>query len=238
MTINYWAVIPAAGIGARVGGLCPKQYLPLFGKAVIEHSLQRLLSHIKITGAVVALAPDDEYGKKLLDKFLDEQKKPFVIVNGGAERCHSVLNALHGLAEFAEPYDWVLVHDAVRPCLRHADIDKLIDAANRHAAGGLLGVRVTDTVKRVASSGEVIETVNRDELWRAQTPQIFPLAALTRALNHAIENRLNITDEAAAMSLAGAVPMMVEGHADNIKITHFADLALAQFYLQQQETSA
>ncbi|MEO5702641.1 MAG: 2-C-methyl-D-erythritol 4-phosphate cytidylyltransferase [Gammaproteobacteria bacterium] len=237
MSASYWTVIPAAGIGTRVGSVCPKQYLLLCGKEVIEHSLQRLLTHSKIAGAVVALAPDDQYGKNLLNKFTG-QEKPVITVEGGAERCHSVLNALHRLTEFAGPHDWVLVHDAVRPCLRQADIDRLIDTTNNHPDGGLLGMRVTDTVKRVTASGKVGETINRDDLWRAQTPQIFQLAALTQALSQAIEQRLNITDEAAAMSLAGAVPMMVEGHADNIKITHFADLALAQFYLEQQEAGA
>ncbi len=132
----------------------------------------------------------------------------------------------------------MLVHDAVRPCLRHEDIDKLIDVASHNSDGGLLGMRVSDTVKRAAASGQVLETINRDELWRAQTPQMFRLAALTQALQQAIELQLNVTDEAAAMSLAGAVPIMVEGHADNIKITHLPDLALAQFYLQQQEIEA
>jgi 2-C-methyl-D-erythritol 4-phosphate cytidylyltransferase len=237
MPAKYWAVVPAAGIGTRVGGERPKQYLSLCGKTVIEHSLQRLLTHTKIAGVVVALGPDDLYGKNLLEKTLICEK-PLIAVNGGAERCHSVLNALRRLSEFAGPHDWVLVHDAVRPCLRHDDIDKLIDAVSRHPDGGLLGVQVSDTVKRAGSSGEVLETLDRNELWRAQTPQIFQLAALTQALSDAVERQLNVTDEAAAMSLAGAVPIMVEGHPDNIKITYLTDLALAQFYLRQQEADA
>ncbi|MEO5573860.1 MAG: 2-C-methyl-D-erythritol 4-phosphate cytidylyltransferase [Gammaproteobacteria bacterium] len=236
MPVKCWAVIPAAGIGMRMGGERPKQYLSLCGKVVIEHSLQRLLTHVGITGVVVALGPEDSYGKNLLS-IVATQNKPLITVNGGAQRCHSVLNALRRLADIADPDDWVLVHDAVRPCLRHDDIDKLIDAVQHHSDGALLGVRVSDTVKRVTSSGEVIETVDREELWRAQTPQIFQIGRLTQALTQAIDRRLTVTDEAAAMSLVGAVPMMVEGHADNIKITHLPDLALAQFYLQHQESS-
>ncbi len=220
-----------------MGAECSKQYLPLCGKPIIEHSLRRLYTHDKIAGVVVALAPEDDYGTKLLEK-LTWRDKPLIQVNGGAERCHSVLNALRRLSEFAEPHDWVFVHDAVRPCLRHEDIDKLIHAVEHHSDGALLGLRVSDTVKRVAGSGEVLETLRRDELWRAQTPQLFQLEALTAAMSRTIEQKLHVTDEAAAMALNGAVPRMVEGHADNIKITHFADLVLAQFYMEQQETGA
>lgn len=220
-----------------MGAECAKQYLPLCGKSVIEHSLLRLYTHNKIAGLVVALALDDTYGRSLLDSLV-LRDKPVMYVSGGMERCHSVLNALRHLAEIAGPHDWVFVHDAVRPCLRHEDIDKLIRAAEHHPGGALLGLRVNDTVKRVAGSGEVLETLSRDELWRAQTPQLFQLGTLIAAIGRAIEQNLQVTDEAAAMALNGAVPQMVEGHADNIKITHFADLALAQFYLEQQGVCA
>lgn len=182
---------------------------------------------------VVALAPDDDYGRNLLDS-LALREKPVIHVNGGMERCHSVLNALRRLTEFAGPHDWVFVHDAVRPCLRPEDIDSLIHAVEHYPDGVLLGLRVTDTVKRATDCGEVLETLNRDELWRAQTPQLFQLDALTTAMSRAIEQKVQVTDEAAAMALNGAVPRMVEGHADNIKITRLPDLALAQFYLEQQ----
>ncbi|MEO7558256.1 MAG: 2-C-methyl-D-erythritol 4-phosphate cytidylyltransferase, partial [Gammaproteobacteria bacterium] len=186
---------------------------------------------------IVALASEDDYGRKLLEK-LAWRDKPILHVNGGIERGHSVLNALRRLAEFAAPHDWVFVHDAVRPCLCHEDIDKLIHAVEHHPDGALLGLRVSDTVKRATGSGEVLETLNRDELWRAQTPQLFQLAALTAAMSRAIEQKLLVTDEASAMALNGAIPLMVEGHASNIKITHLTDLALAQYYLEQQETGA
>lgn len=233
---RYWAVVPAAGIGARMRGALPKQYLTLCGKCVIEHCLDRLTSHPKISGIVVALRQDDANGAKLLARSA-WNGKPLHCVVGGEQRCHSVLNALSRLADIAADDDWVLVHDAVRPCLRHSDMDKLINMLAGHPVGGLLGVPLSDTVKRVAADHRVIETVNRIELWRALTPQMFRLAALTRALTEAIERGIEITDDAAAVSLTGAVPVMIEGHADNIKITHSADLALAEWYLAQQEQS-
>lgn len=232
--IQYWAIVPAAGVGARMGGGLPKQYLPLRGKTVIEHSLARLYHHPDIAGVIVAISADDHHGKALLERF-PTSAKPFSIITGGAERAHSVLNALHRLAEHAATHDWVLVHDAVRPCLRRADIDALIKQVTQHGAGGLLGVRVHDTVKKINAAGEVVATLNRNELWRAQTPQMFRLGPLTQALAHAINENTSVTDEAAAMALMGIAPLMVEGHADNIKITRKPDVALAEFYLAQQE---
>ncbi len=218
----------------RTGADRPKQYLELCGKTIIEHTLERLYMHEKIAGVVVSIAAQDEYGKKLLQN-ISTGGKPLIIAEGGAERAQSVLNGLRELAKIAAPQDWVLVHDAARPCLRHADIDRLIDTLRDHPVGGLLGIRVSDTVKRVDKSGEVLETVSRDELWRAQTPQMFRIGMLVDALNQVVEHNINVTDEAAAIALTGAVPVMVEGHADNIKITHLPDVALAEFYLRQQE---
>lgn len=228
---HYWAVIPAAGVGARMGAAIPKQYLPLLGKTVLEHSVGRLISHPRMAGVVVVIAPHDTHWQTLSSQFTTAP----LTAEGGAERYHSVLNGLHRLAEIAQPHDWVLVHDAARPCIRPVDIDKLITALTDHAAGGLLGLPVSDTVKRADREGTVLETVNRTGLWRALTPQMFRLEALTRALRHAVDQHLPVTDEAAAMELAGYSPRMVEGHADNIKITHPQDLALAELYIRQQE---
>lgn len=230
---NYWAVIPAAGVGTRMMSVMPKQYMPLYGKTVIEHSLTCLISHPRITGAVVAVAPHDDYAERLF-KALPKYDKPFISVPGGAQRTHSVLNALLELAYHAQPDDWVLVHDAVRPCLRHSDIDLLIATLSNHAHGGILGLKVNDTVKRTTPSGEVLDTVDREHLWYAQTPQMFRLAPLTKALTQVVEKNIQVTDEAAAMELNGIVPIMVEGRTDNIKITRMPDLILAQFYLEQQ----
>jgi 2-C-methyl-D-erythritol 4-phosphate cytidylyltransferase len=158
--------------------------------------------------------------------------KALEVVNGGAERCHSVLNGLDMLAGKAAPDDWVLVHDAARPCVRRDDIRALISAVSADSDGGLLGVPVADTMKRVTADGRVAATVDRGGLWHALTPQMFRLEPLRAAMLQAITSHSLVTDEASAMELAGYRPLMVQGHRDNIKITLPADLALAAFYLQ------
>lgn len=229
---RYWAVIPAAGIGRRMASECPKQYLPLAGKTVIEHSLNTLLSHASIAGAVVAISPQDTHWQALDFR----TQKPLWIASGGQERGDSVLNALHLLAEHASDTDWVLVHDAARPCLRHADLSALIQQCQSHLVGGLLAVPVKDTIKRSVQQDpvgltEVVETVERNFLWHAQTPQMFRLGALLQALSAALKASVVITDEASAMEWAGNAPLLVEGHDDNLKITRADDLRRAEFIL-------
>lgn len=204
---------------------------------MIAHCLDRLTSHPKISGIVVALKEDDADGTKLLSSSM-WNGKPLYLAAGGEQRCHSVLNALSRLADVAAGDDWVLVHDAVRPCLRHSDMDKLINMLGDHPVGGLLGIPVSDSVKRVDNHQQVVETVPRAGLWRALTPQMFRLGMLTQALSQAITSAADVTDDAAAISQLGEAPVMVEGCTDNIKITHPADLALAGFYLAQQEQTA
>jgi len=223
-----WAVIPAAGVGARMQADRPKQYLPLLGKTVIEHTLQRLLLHPHISGVVVAISSDDGWWPEVKI----EAGKPLWVAAGGDERCHSVLNALQTLSAQAADQDWVLVHDAARPCLRSADIDELIRRCEAHPVGGLLAVPVKDTLKRADAAQTVQETVDRDRLWHAQTPQMFRLGELRDALQQALDANALVTDEASAMERAGHAPLLVEGHADNIKITHPEDLALAELYLK------
>ena len=225
-----WAVIPAAGSGRRMGADRPKQYLDLHGRPVLQHSLERMLSHPRVAGAVVSLSADDPYWPRLERSFA----KPVWIAPGGRERVDSVLAALIRLGERADDGDWVLVHDAARPCLRPADLDRLISTLYEHPVGGLLGLPVADTVKRVTGNGEVLETIDRNGLWRALTPQMFRLGALRRALERALAAGCVVTDDASAMELAGAAPRMVRGSADNIKITHAEDLPLAALYLQRQ----
>jgi 2-C-methyl-D-erythritol 4-phosphate cytidylyltransferase len=157
------------------------------------------------------------------------------VTAGGSERAHSVLRALDSLAAEAADEDWVLVHDAARPCLTNEDIDKLVETVSDDAVGGVLGVRVLDTIKHVDASGRVDSTVPRDGLWRAFTPQMFRLGPLRRALADAVDEGILVTDEASAMELGGCRPRMVEGRPDNIKVTRPADLPLAAFYLRQQE---
>ncbi len=235
---NHWAIIPAAGVGKRMRTDVPKQYLPLCGKPVIAHTIERLASHPEIKGLVVALSEDDAYWRDL-EFSID---KPLWRATGGVERCHSVLNALHVLSSHAHDDDWVLVHDAARPCVRTDDISLLIDAIDEDAIGGLLAIPVRDTMKRATGTlanekNTVVDTLDRSCLWHALTPQMFRLGQLRDALAEALEKEALVTDESSAMELAQYKPMLIEGHADNIKITRPEDLILAEFYLQQQETS-
>jgi len=212
----------------------PKQYLVLDDKPVLQHTLERLASHPRIEGIVVALAPNDPWWPEL-DLQLECE---LLIADGGETRADSVFNALTLLKQHSEDDVWVMVHDAARPCLRHEDIDHMLATLLTHQVGGILGVPVTDTVKRVASDNTILDTVDRQGLWRAATPQMFRLDLLHKALAVAAEQGLSVTDEASALELAGWQPMMVEGHPDNIKITLPQDLALAALYLQQQAGEA
>jgi 2-C-methyl-D-erythritol 4-phosphate cytidylyltransferase len=225
----YWAIVPAAGSGSRMSAALPKQYLQLGDRTVLEHTLDTLLAVETIRGVLLVVAPDDNVWQSILPRYAG---KSLDVVNGGAERCHSVLNGLDALTDKAAASDWVLVHDAARPCVRRDDIRALMDSIDADSDGGLLGVQVADTMKRVAADGRVIATVDRGGLWHALTPQMFRLEALRTALRQAIAANSLVTDEASAMELAGYRPQMVQGHRDNIKITLPVDLALAAFYLQ------
>jgi 2-C-methyl-D-erythritol 4-phosphate cytidylyltransferase len=227
---RYWAVVPAAGKGMRMGAQSPKQYLNLSGRTVIEHTLERLISHSRIAGAVVAVAQDDEHWPQIARDFGD----CVATAIGGAERCHSVLAGLDGLGSAASGDDWVLVHDAARPCLRAEDIDRMLDELTGDPCGGILAVPVRDTLKRCDETSAIIGTVDRTSLWHALTPQMFRLADLRRAVEQALAAGVIVTDEAQAIELAGGVPRVVEGHMDNIKITHPDDLLLAELYMQAQ----
>jgi 2-C-methyl-D-erythritol 4-phosphate cytidylyltransferase len=225
-----WAVVPAAGAGKRMASSRPKQYLSLLGRQVIEHTLDRLLSHGRIQAACVALSPEDEYWP-LTTYAVDER---IILADGGQERCHTVLNALKRLETVADQSDWVLVHDAARPCLRHEDLDRLLNTLREDDVGGLLGIPLHDTVKQADEQSRIEATLPRERLWRAFTPQMFRLGALKEALELALARHYLVTDDASAMELAGFHPKLVEGHTDNIKITRPEDLALAEFYLRRQ----
>lgn len=197
---------------------------------VLEHSLESLWSALELEGLVLvshaypALASLSEryYGHKLIR------------ADGGRERCHSVLNGLNALSESAQADDWVLVHDAARPCVRQHDLRLLVDTLTDHAVGGLLGTPVHNTMKKTDAQGVIIETVERSSLWHAYTPQMFRYGLLQAALVKALADGYEVTDESSAMEHAGHRPLMVEGHADNIKITRSEDLPLAEYFLQQQ----
>ena len=229
-----WAVIPAAGIGKRMQSEIPKQYLPLAGTTVIQNTITRLLSSDKVIGLAIALRQDDQYWPNISIA----SDKPVIRAEGGAERCDSVLSALQALAEqdgFDIDNDWVLVHDAVRPCVRLDDIDALVEQATSSEAGGLLALPVRDTMKRAGEGQTVQATVDREALWHALTPQLFPYRALREALIKAMQEGVMVTDESSAMEFAGYAPKLVEGHEHNIKITRPNDLGLAELFLADQQ---
>lgn len=225
----FWAVIPAAGVGRRMAADRPKQYLRLAGRTVLEHTLDIFVRHPRITGLAVAIGAEDPFFRELPLR----TDKPMLVVHGGEERCHSVLNALHALKGQAADDDWMLVHDAARPCLSIPDLDRLLETLEDDPVGGLLGVPVSDTLKRAGEDGCVKDTVDRAGLWRAFTPQMFRYLALTAAIESALSQGACVTDEASAMERAGHAPRLVEGSPANIKITSPADLRLAEFFLDQ-----
>ncbi|MCG5501249.1 2-C-methyl-D-erythritol 4-phosphate cytidylyltransferase [Ectothiorhodospira lacustris] len=229
-TSGFWAVIPAAGVGSRMRADRPKQYLPLAGRTVLEHTLDIFFRHPRISGVVLVISADDDWFGDLGI----EANKPLWVVDGGAERCHSVLNGLTALKAHADAQDWVLVHDAARPCLSDADLDHLLDTLHDDSVGGILATPVRDTKKRAGPDGRIVATVDRGAMWRAFTPQMFRLSALESALEQALADGFLVTDEASAMEHVGQAPLLVEGSARNIKITQPEDLSLAEFYLSRR----
>ncbi|TFF09630.1 2-C-methyl-D-erythritol 4-phosphate cytidylyltransferase [Pseudomonas sp. BCA14] len=217
----FWAVIPAAGVGARMAADRPKQYLQLGGRTILEHSLGCFLDHPSLKGLVVSLASDDPYWPGLACAADARIHR----ADGGLERSGSVLNALLQLnALGAGDDDWVLVHDAARPNLSRDDLDKLLIELADDPVGGLLAVPARDTLKRVDKHGRVMETVDRSLIWQAYTPQMFRLGALHRALADSLVADAVITDEASAMEWSGQAPRLIEGRSDNIKVTRPEDL--------------
>ena len=228
--VAFWAIVPAAGFGHRLGSPVPKQFLELGRRTVLEHSLESLWSLSQLQGLVLV-----SHGHPALASILERYAEHNLIrAPGGSERCHSVLNGLVALSDLAGDDDWVLVHDAARPCVRHHDLHVLINKLKAHQVGGLLGTPVTDTMKRTDAQGQVSATVERRHLWHALTPQMFRYGLLKMALEKALEDGYEVGDEASAMEHAGYRPLMIEGHADNIKITRFEDLELAEFFLRLQ----
>jgi 2-C-methyl-D-erythritol 4-phosphate cytidylyltransferase len=227
-----WVVMPAAGASRRMGATgAPKQYLPLAGRSVIEWSLAPFLEREACTGVVVALSADDLWWRNL-----PVAKDPRIVTAvGGAERVHSVLAGLTTLAARAEAQDWVLVHDAARPCLTRADLEHLIDKVRDDEVGGLLATPLVDTLKRADGADRVLGTVSRDLLWRALTPQMFRFGVLRRALERAIADNIAVTDESQAVEALGFHPRLAPGSADNIKVTVPADLERAERILQARK---
>jgi 2-C-methyl-D-erythritol 4-phosphate cytidylyltransferase len=225
---KFWGIVPAAGVGKRMQADRPKQYLELAGKTVIEQTLSRLLQADVFEAIAVAISSDDPYWPQLP---IAKHEK-ILTAAGGKERADSVLSALKSISSKASDDDWVLVHDAARPCITASDIHHLIACLIHDDVGGILALSSHDTLKNV-QDGRIAGTLDRNHIWRALTPQMFRYGTLKIALEEA-EGNPAITDEASALELKGLQPKIVEGRPDNIKITRPEDLLLAQFYLEQQ----
>jgi 2-C-methyl-D-erythritol 4-phosphate cytidylyltransferase len=225
---SVWCVVPAAGRSARVGGEIPKQYMPIGGKPMLMHTLTRLAMHPRVAGLMVVLAARDVYWAGMGSL----RGKPVRTAIGGDERADSVLAGLRALREQVEDSHFVLVHDAARPCVRNEDISRLLEMGIP-AGGGLLAAPMHDTLKRAGTDNRVVVTEPRDTRWRALTPQLFRYGELAAALQAAIAAGVTITDESMAMERTGQRPLLVEGSADNIKVTTAPDFALAEFMIQR-----
>ena len=220
---RYFALLPAAGVGARMGANSPKQYLQIAGKPMLRHTLDAFRSSPLVAHTYVVVSPDDPF----IDAVVP-QDGVTVLRCGGATRMESIRNGLRALHGIVAARDWILVHDAARPGLDAELIERLIVETGEHPAGGLLALPVVDTVKR-SSAGE-LATVSRDGLWLAQTPQMFHYQLLLRALDAATDPSA-ITDDASAVEALGLAPKLVEGHPRNLKVTLPADIRIAEMYL-------
>lgn len=232
-TSQVHALIPAAGRGARYGGDVMKQYLPVCGKAVLAHTISLFQFHPMISGITVILSEDDQ----LFESSVGNLAAAVETVSGGDTRAQSVRNGLQHVIENHPDCDWVLVHDAARPCLSPVSLDRLLEQGLQSTDGAILAMPLGDTLKRAGDDQEIDATLDRRGLWVAQTPQLFPTEALAKAIDAAQRDGRELTDEASAMEFTGARPRLVMGSVANIKITHPSDLAIAEALLGRKEIS-
>ena len=227
---NYFLIVPASGVGTRMGSSTPKQYLRLEnGLTIIDQCLETLLEIKLISGFVVALSSTDSFFQS---SHFYNHSKILAIAEGGKERFNSVLSALNSLNETAQPNDWVLVHDSVRPCIKKSDIEKLIREVSNDSIGGILATSAIDTVKEKNASGS-IKTIDRKKLYMAQTPQMFRFGILKEAIESAIRMGGRITDESEAIEKLGHSVKIIGGSSSNIKITAKDDIDLANYFLKK-----
>ncbi|MCO6554548.1 MAG: 2-C-methyl-D-erythritol 4-phosphate cytidylyltransferase [Gilliamella sp.] len=222
------AIVPAAGVGCRMNSQIPKQYLKVGSKTVLEHTLNKLLTHPQIAQVIVVISSEDNIFNTLSIAQHDKIK----VALGGKTRADSVLAGLKLLND----EQWALVHDAARPCVTHCDITRLIETVATKKQGGILATRVSDTIKRACQNNDTIIDYSEDRtyLWGAATPQLFNAGELKSCLQQALNDHVAITDEASAIEYCGGHPLLIECRGDNIKITRPEDLALATFYLTKQ----
>ena len=225
---KYFVVIPAAGVSTRMHADKPKQYLPLLDQPILQRVVNLFSSHPDIEKVVVVLHAKDHWWPTLQ---LSHPEKVLTAI-GGRARAHSVLLGLQFLTDYADKNDFVIVHDAARPCLQSKDITHFISEIKHHDVGGLLGLPVVDTLKKVDDNNVVEKTISREHLWYAQTPQCFRYAILKSSIEKALSDNTIITDESSAMEYAGYKPKMVMGNPSNIKITFMADIVFAEKVLE------
>ena len=249
-SVKFIAIVPAAGVGKRMGANCPKQYLTIHDKTILDYTVTVLLSHASIDKVIISLDEDDQYFAQ--SSFLNHPN--IIRVCGGKERVDSVLSGLKAVDE--KQYPWVLVHDAARPCISHHDIRQLIAQCLTHHCGGILATPVRDTMKRACITPNtdkltlnviknvdlpehafIDKTVERNQLWHALTPQMYKTNELTRAIEKGLANHLIITDESSAIEQENLPSLIVSGSSENIKITHPDDLLLAEFYLNKRAST-
>lgn len=227
--VRHWAVVPAAGLGKRLGDELPKQYLQLAGQPLLQWTLNRMLAWPFLRSIIVALHPEDRYFPKLSLSAPQRVSR----VEGGAERSDSVLAGLLALEGTALESDWVWVHDAVRPCIPRACVESLCLALADEAVGALLALPASDTVKFASLESRVEQTLDRSRVWLAQTPQVFRFGVLYEALQRARREGWLPTDEAAAIERCGLQPVLVQGSPANLKVTRREDLEFAANYLRE-----
>jgi 2-C-methyl-D-erythritol 4-phosphate cytidylyltransferase len=231
--VKCWLIVPAAGVGRRVGGDLPKQYQTVAGRPLLSWTLAAL-APLAAAATVLVVSPDDPHIDDLAEEFHEALPGLTILREGGASRAESVQAGLRWLGERAAPEDGVLVHDAARPCVTPAALSAVRAALATQKEGVLLAQPLDETVKWGAE-GRVVRTLDRRNLWRAQTPQGASLAVLSEALALALaEAPETVTDEASALEALGLSPALVPGEVSNLKVTHPQDLALAEFWLQQQ----
>jgi len=233
MTSNsLYAVVPAAGIGSRMGADIPKQYLVVQGQTILQHTLAKLSTFSELEKIIVPISENDQW---FVDQPISKHEK-VQTCKGGSERFESVLNGLdHLLKQGADENAWVMVHDVARPCFQLSDLKNLF--ARRSEQGAILALEVRDTMKRTDATGAIVKTVDRKNLWHALTPQLAPLGLLHRAISTCIQDGVAITDEASALEYIGLNPKTIAGHPSNIKVTRPEDLELAEFFLSHTSTS-
>jgi 2-C-methyl-D-erythritol 4-phosphate cytidylyltransferase len=227
-------LIPAAGRGKRYGGAMLKQYLPVNGKPVLAHSIKVFQFHPMVSSITVVLAEDDQWFESAVGLLAANVNT----VTGGETRAQSVRNGLRFITDNYSNTDWVLVHDAARPCLSASRLEKFLEQGLESVHGAILAVPVGDTLKRAGDSHEIVATVDRSSLWAAQTPQLFRVGVLADAIDMAQQAGRILTDEASAMEFVGIKPLLVMGSSANIKITHSSDLAIAEALLARKELSS